>query len=44
MDTNGDLGIMSHVGHLRRTLVLSHENGLRKVFFVFVKLNKISQM
>jgi len=27
MDTNGDLGIMSHVGHLRRTLELSQENG-----------------
>ena len=44
MDTNGDLGIMSHVGHLRRTLVLSHENGLRKVFFVIVGFHKLSQV
>jgi len=33
MDTNGDLEIMSHVGHLRRTPELSQENGLRQVFF-----------
>jgi len=28
MDTNGDHGIMSHVGHLRRTPELSQEIGL----------------
>jgi len=32
MDTNGDRGIMSHVGHLPRTPELSQENGLWKVF------------
>jgi len=43
MDTNGDLGIMSHVGHLRRTPELSHENRLR-IFLVIVKFHKMSQM
>jgi len=33
IDTNGDRGIMSHVGHLRRTPELSQENGFWKVFF-----------
>jgi len=28
MDTNGDRGIMSYVGHLRGTPELSQENGL----------------
>ena len=33
MDTIRDLGIMSHVGHLRRTMELSQENRLR-IFFL----------
>jgi len=32
MDTNGDLGMMSHVGHVRRTPELSQENGLNFFF------------
>jgi len=31
-DTNGDLGIMSHMGHLRRTPELSQGNRLRYFF------------
>jgi len=31
--TNGDRGIVSHVGHLRRTLELSQERGLRFFFW-----------
>jgi len=41
MDTNGDLGIMSHVGHLRRTPELSKENVLRKVFSVMFKFHQM---
>jgi len=33
MDTIEDRGILSHVGHLRRTPELSQENGSWKVFF-----------
>jgi len=44
MDTNGDLGIMSHVGYLRRTPELSQENGFRKVFLAIVKFHKISNV
>jgi len=44
MDTNGELGIMSHVGHLRRTLEMSQKNRLRKVFVAIVKFHKMSQM
>jgi len=34
MDTNGDLGIMSHNWKmLQERQILSEENGLRKVFF-----------
>jgi len=39
MDTNGDLEIICHVGHLRRTPELSQENGLRKVFLMIVKFH-----
>jgi hypothetical protein len=38
MDTNGDLGIMSQVGHLRRTPELSQESALKKVFSAIVKV------
>jgi len=43
MDTNGNLGIMSHVRHLRRTPTLSQENELRKVLLVIVKFHKMSK-
>jgi len=44
MDTNGDLGMMSHVGHVQRTPELSQKNGLRNFFLAIVNLHKMSQM
>jgi len=44
MDTNRDLGIMSHVGHLRRTPEFVTGNGLRIFFLVTVKFHQVSQI
>jgi len=33
MDTNGDLGIMSQIGYLRRTMELLQESGWKKFAF-----------
>ena len=47
MDTNGDLGIMSHVGHLH---IYTHSQNLSEIldremlFLVIGKFHKISQM
>jgi len=45
MDTNGDLGIMSRAGHLRRTPRFVRGLWIEKgVFLVIVKFHKMSQM
>jgi len=45
MDTNGDLGIMSHVGHLQRTLEFVTGKWMETMFFLGIgKFRKMSRM
>jgi len=44
MDTNGDLAIMSHVGHLRRTPELVTGKWIEKKNLVIFQFHKMSQM